>query len=72
MKEIIKKFKDQKIAVFGDLILDKYIYGDVNRISPEAPVPIVKVLKEKIVPGGAANVARNAPLAKIPTARLRS
>ncbi len=59
MKEIIKKFKDQKIAVFGDLILDKYIYGEVNRISPEAPVPIVRVLKEKIVPGGAANVAAN-------------
>ena len=59
MKEIIKKFKNQKIAVIGDLILDKYIYGQVDRISPEAPVPIVKVLKEKFVPGGAANVAAN-------------
>ena len=59
MKEIIKKFKNQKIAVIGDLILDKYIYGEVDRISPEAPVPIVRVLREKYVPGGAANVAAN-------------
>ena len=59
MKEIIKKFKNQKIAVIGDLILDKYIYGEVDRISPEAPVPIVRVIKEKYVPGGAANVAAN-------------
>ncbi len=59
MKEILKKFKDQKIAVIGDLILDKYIYGEVDRISPEAPVPIVRVLREKYVPGGAANVAAN-------------
>ncbi|MDP8200865.1 MAG: PfkB family carbohydrate kinase [Candidatus Tenebribacter burtonii] len=59
MKEIIKKFKNQKIAVIGDLILDKYVYGEVDRISPEAPVPIVRVLREKYVPGGAANVAAN-------------
>ena len=59
MKEILKKFKNQKIAVIGDLILDKYIYGEVDRISPEAPVPIVRVIKEKYVPGGAANVAAN-------------
>jgi D-glycero-beta-D-manno-heptose-7-phosphate kinase len=59
MKEILRKFKNQKIAVIGDLILDKYIYGDVERISPEAPVPIVRVLREKFVPGGAANVAAN-------------
>jgi len=59
MKDILKKFKNQKIAVIGDLILDKYIYGEVDRISPEAPVPIVRVMKEKYVPGGAANVAAN-------------
>lgn len=59
MKEILKKFKNRKIAVIGDLILDKYIYGEVERISPEAPVPIVRVLREKYVPGGAANVAAN-------------
>ena len=59
MKEILEKFKNQKIAVIGDLILDKYIYGKVERISPEAPVPIVTVQKESFVPGGAANVAAN-------------
>ena len=59
MKELLMKFKNQKIAVIGDLILDKYIYGEVDRISPEAPVPIVRVSKEKYVPGGAANVAVN-------------
>ena len=57
--EILSNFSQQKIAVIGDLILDKYIYGEVDRISPEAPVPIVRVLREKYVPGGAANVAAN-------------
>jgi len=57
--EFLSSFAHQKIAVIGDLILDKYIYGEVERISPEAPVPIVRVLKEKYVPGGAANVAAN-------------
>ena len=57
--EILSGFAHQKIAVIGDLILDKYIYGEVDRISPEAPVPIVRVLREKFVPGGAANVAAN-------------
>jgi len=57
--EILSNFSNQKIAVIGDLILDKYVYGEVDRISPEAPVPIVRVLKEKYVPGGAANVAAN-------------
>ncbi len=59
MKEILEKFKEKKIAVIGDIILDKYIYGKVDRISPEAPVPIVKVIKEKYALGGAANVAAN-------------
>lgn len=57
--EILEKFSHKKIAIIGDIILDKYIYGEVDRISPEAPVPIVKVTREKYVPGGAANVALN-------------
>lgn len=56
---ILEKFNHKKIAIIGDIILDKYIYGNVDRISPEAPVPIVKVTREKYVPGGAANVALN-------------
>lgn len=47
------------ILVIGDVMLDKYIIGNVNRISPEAPVPIVNVFEEKITLGGSANVAYN-------------
>ena len=59
MKGILKKFKNQKIAVIGDLILDKYIYGEVDRISPEAPVPVIEVREQTTRLGGAANVALN-------------
>lgn len=59
LKKIIKKFKGKKILVVGDLMLDKYIWGNVSRISPEAPIPIVHVSKEETKPGGAANVILN-------------
>lgn len=59
MKKIIESFKGKKILVIGDVMLDKYIHGSVTRISPEAPVQVVKVEKESYVPGGAANVANN-------------
>lgn len=49
----------KKILVIGDIMLDKYVWGEVFRVSPEAPVPIVHVTKETFVPGGAANVANN-------------
>ena len=58
-KKYLDQFKNKKIAVIGDLILDKYIFGDVERISPEAPIPIINVKKETFAPGGAANVAAN-------------
>ncbi len=57
--DITDKFKGKKIIVIGDIMLDKYIWGDVSRISPEAPVQVVKVEKESFSPGGAANVANN-------------
>ena len=57
--EIIDSFKDKRILIFGDLILDRYIIGNIERISREAPVPIVKVKKEDYKPGGAGNVALN-------------
>ena len=57
--KLIKNFKNIKIAVIGDLMLDEYIMGKVDRISPEAPVPVVKVTEEKFVLGGAANVINN-------------
>ncbi|NWJ41832.1 MAG: D-glycero-beta-D-manno-heptose-7-phosphate kinase [Geothrix sp.] len=49
----------RKVAVLGDVMLDEYLFGEVNRISPEAPVPVVRVLRERAVLGGAANVAAN-------------
>lgn len=59
IKEIITKFTDRKIVVLGDLMLDKYIWGEVSRISPEAPVPVVEVTRESLCLGGAGNVAHN-------------
>lgn len=59
LKAIINKFNKTNILVVGDLILDEYIWGSVNRISPEAPVPVVWADKRTYVPGGAANVANN-------------
>lgn len=58
-QKIAKRYSRQRILVIGDLMLDRYIYGSVNRISPEAPVPVVLVNDERNMPGGAANVARN-------------
>jgi D-beta-D-heptose 7-phosphate kinase/D-beta-D-heptose 1-phosphate adenosyltransferase len=56
---IISKFSKKKILVVGDLILDEYIFGSVERISPEAPVPVVRAAERKFLPGGASNVAAN-------------
>ncbi len=50
---------EKKVLVIGDVMLDRYWFGEVNRISPEAPVPIAKVERTEDRPGGAANVARN-------------
>jgi len=52
-------FKKTKILVIGDIMLDKYSHGSVNRISPEAPVPVVDIKKTIYKPGGASNVAKN-------------
>ncbi|MHB8231704.1 MAG: D-glycero-beta-D-manno-heptose-7-phosphate kinase [bacterium] len=58
--DIIKKFNRARILVVGDIMVDHFVYGNVSRISPEAPVPVVNVRHEKLLPGGAANVANNA------------
>jgi len=60
MINILEQFRTKKILVIGDIMLDKYIWGKVSRISPEAPVQIVNVERESYAPGGAANVANNA------------
>ncbi|MFH0828192.1 MAG: D-glycero-beta-D-manno-heptose-7-phosphate kinase [Candidatus Omnitrophota bacterium] len=59
LQKIVKAFAKANILVIGDLILDEYIRGDVERISPEAPVPVVWAKERSFVPGGAANVANN-------------
>ena len=56
---LLEKISRAKVLVVGDAMLDRYWYGDVDRISPEAPVPVVAVKKVIDLPGGAANVARN-------------
>ncbi len=48
-----------RILIVGDVMLDRFVYGAAERISPEAPVPVLKFIRESIMPGGAANVARN-------------
>jgi D-beta-D-heptose 7-phosphate kinase/D-beta-D-heptose 1-phosphate adenosyltransferase len=57
--EIISNWRDKEIAVLGDIMLDHYLWGSVERISPEAPVPVVDVDREEYLLGGAANVALN-------------
>ncbi len=58
-EELLVRFGRLRIAVVGDVMLDRYIEGEVERISPEAPVPVVRVRAERAVPGGASNVAAN-------------
>ena len=56
---ISKEYSEKHILVVGDIILDAYVYGKVDRISQEAPVPIVLIDHKEFKPGGAANVALN-------------
>jgi D-beta-D-heptose 7-phosphate kinase/D-beta-D-heptose 1-phosphate adenosyltransferase len=58
-KHFFDSQKRPKVLVIGDLILDEYIWGSVNRVSPEAPVPILESKSENMALGGAANVANN-------------
>lgn len=59
IEQLFQSFRKQKIAVIGDVMIDKYIFGHVSRISPEYPVPVVDVTHESSRLGGAANVALN-------------
>src|ERR1044072_5669449 len=62
MFDFEKRFAEisrQIVLCIGDLMLDAYVYGDVSRISPEAPAPVIRVGREDVVVGGAGNVARN-------------
>ena len=59
VKQIISGFANKKIVIIGDVMIDEYLSGNVSRISPEAPVPIVEISEETLRFGGAANVALN-------------
>jgi D-glycero-beta-D-manno-heptose-7-phosphate kinase len=59
LQHILDKAASKRLLVIGDLMLDEFVWGNVGRISPEAPVPVVEVQRESSYPGGAANVARN-------------
>ena len=59
LENLIKNAEGKKIAVIGDIMLDRYLWGSVSRISPEAPVPVVVIEEESERLGGAANVANN-------------
>src|SRR5436309_15659080 len=57
--ELLELGTEKRVAVIGDAMLDVYLRGDVDRISPEAPVPVVRVRERRYALGGAANVAQN-------------
>jgi D-beta-D-heptose 7-phosphate kinase / D-beta-D-heptose 1-phosphate adenosyltransferase len=59
IQEIEQRWTSKRVLVVGDVMLDKYVWGDVGRISPEAPVPVVHATHHSEQPGGAANVAMN-------------
>lgn len=59
LRRLVSSFAGRRVLVVGDIMLDHYIRGSVSRISPEAPVPVVRVAQESSLPGGAGNVAVN-------------
>lgn len=59
LKTLFAQFQGKRVTIIGDIIVDAYLWGDVNRISPEAPVPVFDITSEATGCGGAANVAQN-------------
>ncbi|MGA1342187.1 MAG: D-glycero-beta-D-manno-heptose 1-phosphate adenylyltransferase [Hyphomonas sp.] len=59
LRQIIEKAQNRRVLCVGDIMLDRFVYGVVSRISPEAPVPVLRQTRTASMPGGAANVARN-------------
>src|SRR5215210_8966055 len=57
--EVLRRASERSIIVYGDVMLDEFVWGDVTRISPEAPVPVVDIRRESVHLGGAANVLAN-------------
>lgn len=67
LEELMAGARGLRVLVIGDLMLDQFVWGQVRRISPEAPVPVVEYERESFMPGGAANVARNLTSLQVPT-----
>ncbi len=67
VKQLLANAASTRVLVIGDVMLDHFIWGNVGRISPEAPVPIVELQRESFMPGGAGNVARNLTALKVAT-----
>ena len=59
LQSLLDRARGQTVACVGDLMLDRYVYGEVSRISPEAPIPVLKSRRTVSMPGGVGNVARN-------------
>lgn len=59
LQSLLERVRGLKIACVGDLMLDRYVYGEVSRISPEAPIPVLRAARTVAMPGGVGNVARN-------------
>src|SRR5205809_459204 len=59
LRGTVSRFAGRRVVVWGDLMLDRYLWGRVDRISPEAPVPVVEIERETFTLGGAGNVAAN-------------
>jgi D-beta-D-heptose 7-phosphate kinase/D-beta-D-heptose 1-phosphate adenosyltransferase len=59
LAKLVRAFREVRLLVVGDVVLDEYLWGDVERVSPEAPVPVVHVERQSQVLGGAGNVVRN-------------
>src|SRR5947209_3556556 len=59
LRALVGRFHGRRVAVLGDVMLDRYLWGHVDRISPEAPVPVVEIERESMSLGGAGNVAAN-------------
>ena len=59
LPDLLSRASGKRVLCVGDIMLDRVIYGTVDRISPEAPVPVLRHSRESAMPGGAANVARN-------------
>ncbi len=59
LRETLSRFPGRRVAVVGDLLVDEYLYGEATRLSREAPIPVLELSRERLFPGGGANVVVN-------------